>query len=997
LASGGLLLWLSPADALDETTQGRDERFVAANLEKLKGQSERERRFAILYLMRTDPPDVDSLREVLKGGKLTPLARAGAAESLGYVSGQEARPAVRDLAAALSDPDELIRIYAAEALGSIGKEAADAVAQLKDALGDREVLVRHFAAAALGSIGPDAKAAVVPLRDLLNDRDPVIRYQAAMALGLVGPEASAAFLELKRALKREKNRFALTGIAEGLGGLRESALGAVQDLREVMLDRQADVSVRASAARGLGYIGPKVVEGADALVDDLKKALADDEQVSSNAAGALGEMGDEARTAIRDLAAALKGGSDEVRADAGEAIGNIADSLWKVRYALPIKDLGSVIADLGEAAKAIEGAAFDEDRKKYLKNRIHDPLDALREAQRSRFWERVAQVISEHPAPFWLIAYIVSMLIVWTVLLRWRPLWVLWLNDAMKPYDLKLPDALGGFKVSLRTLLLVEFFHHHRLVLDKWVAVHLDQVKESFLGRETVLERSIHVQAPVDLTIGTSTKPGIFLTSRHLRNTFSGRRGCLLIWGEGGAGKTSLACKVARWAMGEEGEHLTEHLMLPVLIEQELTTSTRGGGGAGGNVVDENKRSSDEGGAKKRFPLGDAIRGQLQLMIGETDPIPEDLFERLLRERRVLVIVDHLSEMSGATRALFRPEDPDFPVNALIITSRIKEGLGSAPNMIIHPLRIQGDRLSSFMDSYLRALSGRNGGDAQEPFDRDDIKDTTFFDACRRLASMVDSSMVDGRNLTVLMAKMYTDLLIDALGRAGDGADPLRLLPVTIPEMMLRYVSYLNRSRDEAAGDPDNATVQADAKAIAWDCLRRTYQPGSAAPREVVLATIGGHNAEGRLNYLERRLHLIQVEGADEGRRQVKFTLDPLSEYLAGMRLIDLGEMRLTDPNGQGAPYDQAKEFWEGILKSANATIAEAARLAIRNGHNSREVMRAQRAGQPIRGLLVAIRDCCAAKLNDRNITTEEVKALDFALAGIKGLVESADDSSIAA
>jgi hypothetical protein len=63
-------------------------------------------------------------------------------------------------------------------------------------------------------------------------------------------------------------------------------------------------------------------------------------------------------------------------------------------------------------------------------------------------------------------------------------------------------------------------------------------------------------------------------TSELLAKVFTRRRACLLIWGEGGSGKTSLACQLGRWALAEErSERLCEHVMLPVLIG---TTSTPG-------------------------------------------------------------------------------------------------------------------------------------------------------------------------------------------------------------------------------------------------------------------------------------------------------------------------------------------------------------------------------------------------------------------------------------
>ena len=86
--------------------------------------------------------------------------------------------------------------------------------------------------------------------------------------------------------------------------------------------------------------------------------------------------------------------------------------------------------------------------------------------------------------------------------------------------------------------------------------------------------------------------------------------------------------------------------MLPVLIEPSL----------GFDVL------KDIPGFKK------VLRGRLQDLIGTAEPLPEDLFERLLRTRRVLVILDGLSEMvsdpSAAEQDKASPIHPDFPAAA---------------------------------------------------------------------------------------------------------------------------------------------------------------------------------------------------------------------------------------------------------------------------------------------------------------------------------------------
>ena len=167
----------------------------------------------------------------------------------------------------------------------------------------------------------------------------------------------------------------------------------------------------------------------------------------------------------------------------------------------------------------------------------------------------------------------------------------------------------------------------------------------------------------------------------------------------------------------EPDQQPCNHRMIPVLIEHDLDFTVASG----------------------KDPLTAAIGRQLQDLIATPAPVPEALLERLLRQRRILVIVDHLSEMPRTTRDKIQPEAPHFPVNALIVTSRIEETLGGVTKTVIRPLRVAGNRLSSFMEAYLTQRQKR-----------DLFDDPAFFDACSRL-----SLMVGKRAITVLLAKLY--------------------------------------------------------------------------------------------------------------------------------------------------------------------------------------------------------------------------------------------------
>ena len=274
-----------------------------------------------------------------------------------------------------------------------------------------------------------------------------------------------------------------------------------------------------------------------------------------------------------------------------------------------------------------------------------------------------------------------------------------------------------------------------------------------------------------------------------------------------------------------------------------------------------------------------------------------------LRTRRVLVILDGLSEMvsdpSAAEQDKASPIHPDFPAAALIATSRTKDVM-KGTHATIQPTRIDSEHLSRFMNAYL-AKAGCP-----------DFEDSELFRAYGRLAVMVS----DGGHITPLLAKLYAEQMI-ASAREGK----LQLdLPDTVPGLMLEYLNLLNRDKRE--GDPDNPSVHGVAKLAAWACLKRSFHPGPAEKKDVLDALGNTPSAPDLLEHLEKRLRLIRT--IPPKQTYFQFELDPLAEYLAGMKTVqeNLGNM----------------EEWGRFLEKADAMTG---------------------APKSIKGFLLAVRDCC--------------------------------------
>src|SRR5205823_3756101 len=120
----------------------------------------------------------------------------------------------------------------------------------------------------------------------------------------------------------------------------------------------------------------------------------------------------------------------------------------------------------------------------------------------------------------------------------------------------------------IANLLLVGLFEYHARVLDAWVDRHLPSAKRRFAERPTVREREIHIPIPLNVDGVVIANP----TATDLKPHFKRERNLILVSAEGGGGKTSLACQLARWAMDDVDNQalLGDHRAIPLLIEHDL-------------------------------------------------------------------------------------------------------------------------------------------------------------------------------------------------------------------------------------------------------------------------------------------------------------------------------------------------------------------------------------------------------------------------------------------
>lgn len=506
-------------------------------------------------------------------------------------------------------------------------------------------------------------------------------------------------------------------------------------------------------------------------------------------------------------------------------------------------------------------------------NQLKAKIELMDAGIRSTVDSRIAHAMSQlwaieyaRPIVLLLITACVGLLsasIVWLV----RPVWIMDLGLALEDWSVK----YHGFSIAPKEVLCIGLFQRTRRVSDAWVRRHATAARKAFSNHPTVSDRAIFVPAPIRIGHQLLASPKV----DDFRSAMTLPIATLLIVGEGGSGKTSLACQLGRQAIAPRSQdRLMRHLMLPILIEEEFKQDVRLLQSQISNV-EIDAQTAKEILKDENDRLVDAVSGKLMNLIGSEKDVPRSLVVQLLRQRRILLIVDHFSELSDASRSVISPDRAGFPAKAMVITSRQNERQLEGNLSLIRPLRVGRKRLIGFVDAYLD-LTG-----AREWFDADNGEDE--LDLAQRLKSVVAQ-----REVTILIARMFLDAEIARL----KGHVSVRQ-PASVPELMLHYVSWLNRSADDNPV-PDPELLNA-AKRVGWHCLKNTLRPSNVSLVEIQ------HDPNLDFAQVQRLLHLGVLVHSNLLQDEIRFSLDPLSEYLAALHFID--------------SFQGAEKKWDTLLK----------------------------------------------------------------------------------
>lgn len=689
----------------------------------------------------------------------------------------------------------------------------------------------------LGQMDPGNTETVALLSEVVaNDQEePSVRQTAASAIGNIGVsyDVGQAAATLLTVLKSEKQPGQLRqSVASALKTIQPPPRGTVSGLIEVLKHSQ-DTQVTQSAAQALGAVGRDSTAAASALADVLADKQRDN-GLRAACALALGRTGAAARPYTQLLLAALKDDDAGISNLALEGLVLFADQAVGGGDTHSI----SVLTEAQGIAGAKPSLARTRDMagRTYLEQMRQDIADLQRqsEALKKSDWEALA-VWAHHPYVSTIVLIPLVCYLICGLLFVFKPAWLSPISDFASQIDQRVPVSRTQLSVPLGWLILPPPLRFSPRTLDAWVRQRLPTARNRFEHLRTVSERSVYVDMPLSIngTLVTHFSLG------SLRQVFDQERAVIVITGEGGAGKTTLACQVAMWLASECPASFFAHPMLPLLLE--------------GDFAAVNGNSADT--------LQQAVRARLTHLLGDARPQSVPMIRSLLKHRRLLLVVDGFSEMSDAGRSRLQTDDPEFPARIIIVTSRREEDFPAIDQTIIEPARLEKAALGSFMQKYLEQR-GKLGL----------LNNKEFLDKVVELQRLVGD-----RDVTPLFARLYIDQMMSSKEHQGNEG-----LPNNIPELVLQYVNNLNHNIN--SGRINDNEVQRLARLVARHCIMPQFRPAPTRIREVLDTLGGGNNAQQSLTYLETNVTLVQTIQPGE---EVRFVLDPVAEYLAALEIVD--------------------------------------------------------------------------------------------------------------
>jgi hypothetical protein len=480
------------------------------------------------------------------------------------------------------------------------------------------------------------------------------------------------------------------------------------------------------------------------------------------------------------------------------------------------------------------------------------------------------------------ISFVLSLLSIFTTFLYVQPLWNIKIYRTLKLAQidkLSIPGVGPTLQVALKTFTVLPWFVIHTRTLDAWVNAHRKDIEKGW-GLDTRFDNarsqdpasSVYVPLPIRIADENSGPTIQEPSAIEIGALFDSKRSLFVIVGAGGAGKTTLAQQIGRWALesGRPGG-FPGHPMMPVWVDEDLDS--------------------------REHSLINLVKGKLAATLPEED-VEGDILNALLRKQRIVVIVDRLSERSSETleqiKTIYRSAYRSARIEALVITTRIKMRPHGSDPIYLYPRPLDASNLLRFMLVLLEDQAQRVRGQVQPEEELNSAPPKAALSSPEYQLAVGEyltglfrsAGDVDGSKTAIL--PLPVRLFVEESIRLLNIGHSLDELPATLPDVYFRYLERVNPADSTVKNFMTNDDFLRASMALAKLALGEDFIPKEFFKDEA-RETLRAHGWTDpvKLDPIQRMLdNGILLEKTVIGHSRLRFVLDPVAENLAASAYV---------------------------------------------------------------------------------------------------------------